>query len=500
MIDREPRPAHPADAPQEPAERHQSAAHIARGAFASLSTQPFTWATSLASVVLVPRLLGADGLGRFSIAWTIGSMAGLVAAGGLRPFITRRVATQPESAATYAWAGFVVTAVSSVCMAALTLPVITLFADPAIDISLVAMALFGALLWSAQGIITGVLMSLGRHTRYALSSASFTIVGTSAGLTALLLGGGPHGYGLALLAGWSTMTVVLWYGSGLRITRSAVQPRLFREILFGGVPFMSANLALSVRGESDVVLTGLLLQPGVAGWLAAAYRIINITVFIPAALATPLLPALTQARGLPGRFRAILSGSLATTLLLVVPVSGTIFALAPIIPRVLGWPAELEHSVPLMRILAFQQVLIAVDMMLSIGLIALGLERKWLRVAIAGAVFNPALNLAAIPLAQLLTANGAVGAAIVEVVTETLFLGGALILMPRGMLGRPELANAGRVLICGLVFVGTVTALLPIGWILALGAGGVTYAVLAALLGLLRIRQLRDLRVALRAA
>jgi hypothetical protein len=47
---------------------------------------------------------------------------------------------------------------------------------------------------------------------------------------------------------------------------------------------------MRVRAEIDVVLVAALLRPEAAGWLAAAYRVISIPVFIPPHLTTPRHP------------------------------------------------------------------------------------------------------------------------------------------------------------------------------------------------------------------
>lgn len=491
----------PADAPVEttPDDGH-SARRMTRGAVAMLSTQPFTWAAAVVWAILVPRYLGADGAGRFSIAWTIAGIAGLVASAGLPSYVTRKVAHQPERAAEFAWGGLAAVAISSLGVALILLTTLQLVHSSSIDLEIVAIGIAAAMTAAAQGIMTSVLMGAGRHVRYAFTSASYAIVGTVACTSALVLGAGVTGYAAAMLAGWASVTVLLWATSGMRPTRAAVRPALLRELFVGGLPFIGWSVALSVRGQADVVLAGLLLQPAVAGWLWAAYRIINFAVFIPTIIATPLLPALARIKDRPALCRKLLKDSLSAVLLLIVPVSAAIFALAPAIPSFLGWPAELEHSVPVMMILSFQQTLVAVDVVLGMSLIALGLERRWLRVAVVGAIFNPLLNLIAIPLAQSATANGAIGAAIVEVVTETLFLGGALILMPKGILGRDMLSTAARILGCGAVFVGVAVVLRPLGPFVAAGAGAVSYAILAVAVGALRPQQVRAVRLALRAA
>ncbi len=488
-----------AESPEVPSE---TAAHsrrtMARGSLAMLSTQPFTWAAALASAVLVPRYLGADGLGRFTIAWTIALLAGSVTSAGLPQFLTRRVAIEPGKAAAYAWGGLVMVALSTVAIGSLVLVGIFVLRPTAIDVPVLIIGTFGVMMIAAQSAMSSVLMGTGRNARYALSAMSFTILGAVFGLTPLVFGGGALGYALGLVVGWTIATGILWLTSGLQPTKEALDPRLLRELLVGGLPFAGYSLALAVRGQTDIALTGLLLQPNVAGWLAAAYRIINAVVFIPTVITTPLMPALSRARALPDTYRALLGSSLAMVLLLTVPVSATLFVLAPAIPGILGWPAGLEHSVPLITILAFQQTLIGIDMVLGTSLIALRLEHAWLRVAVFGAVFNPGLNLIVIPLAQSLTGNGAIGAAAVEVTTEVIFLVCAVALTPRGLLGRDTASVAIRTIACGLVLVATGTLLRPFGPILSIVAAGIAYLVAAVALGVLRPRQLRAVQLAMR--
>src|SRR5919201_7038660 len=72
---------------------------IARGAMALLSAQPLTWATSLLSAALVPRFLGDQVLGEYSLAMTIVGLLGLLVLLGMPTSLSRRVAANPERAA-----------------------------------------------------------------------------------------------------------------------------------------------------------------------------------------------------------------------------------------------------------------------------------------------------------------------------------------------------------------------------------------------------------------
>jgi len=473
---------------------------VARGAFAMLSTQPLTWATSLAAIVLVPRYLGDDGLGRLAIAWTIGGYIALVAALGLSNYVTRIVSVEPAKAATYAWGAVLVMALIAGPLVLSVLAAVAVFRPTAIDIGLLLAGMLLTLVWSVQGILLSTLVGLQRHAHYAWWAASASVFATAVGLVALVLGGDLHVYAGALLGATAAATATQWALSGLRFGRDALDPALLRQLVVGGLPFLWWNVALRVRDSADVVMTGLLLRPGVAGWLSAAYRIIGVTVFIPTVITTPLLPVLSRLKGRPAEYRAILRDSLATVLLFTVPVSAAIFVLAPLIPDLLGWPVELEHSIPVIMILSFQQVLIGVDMVLATSLIALGRERQWLRVATVASVLNVALNFIAIPAAQAIGGNGAVGAAVVEVATEAVFLFCSIALTPRDLLSGDLLFRAARTMVCGLILVIVATSLRPLNLAVALAIGGSAYMVAAFALGVLRPSHIRAVRLALRAA
>ncbi|HEY8648536.1 MAG TPA: oligosaccharide flippase family protein [Candidatus Limnocylindria bacterium] len=473
---------------------------VTRGAFAMLSTQPLTWAVSLAAIALVPRYLGDDGLGRFAIAWTIGGYIGLAATLGLPNYVTRKVAMEPAKAATYAWGAVVVMTLMFIPLASAVLAALATFHPAAVDEWLVIVGMSETFVWSAQGILMASFVGQQRHVHYAWWAASASAFVTAVGLATLLAGGDVHMYAGAVFIATVAITAAQWALSGLGFTRASLVPGILRELVVGGLPFLWWNVALRIRDNADVVMTGLLIRPGVAGWLSAGYRIIGITVFIPTVITTPLLPVLSKLKGDVSEYRAVLRDSVTTVMLLTVPVSGMIFSFAPSIPDLLGWPVELQQSVPVIQILAFQQVLIGVDMVLATSLIALARERRWLRVALAASVFNLAVNLVAIPAAQAIGGNGAAGAAIVEVATELVFLSCAIFLTPRGLLGYDLLLHATRTAACGLILVAVAGFLRPHSLILAFAAGGAAYLVAALALGVLRPAHLRAVRLALRPA
>jgi O-antigen/teichoic acid export membrane protein len=135
--------------------------------------------------------------------------------------------------------------------------------------------------------------------------------------------------------------------------------------------------------------------------------------------------------------------------------------IALVAPTMLGllYPPDFEHAVAPLRILALHIPFVAMDMILGIALVARDRQKQWLAVGCIAAVFNPIVNLAAIPFSERVFSNGAIGAATVTVATEGLMMAGAIILRPKGVLDRPTGGFLGRCLLAA-------ACILPLGLLL----------------------------------
>jgi O-antigen/teichoic acid export membrane protein len=290
------------------------------------------------------------------------------------------------------------------------------------------------------------------------------------------------------------VTALGWRTSGFRLQRRAFDVRHWQELVRGGLPFLGLDVALHIRNQIDVILVGALLSEQAAGWLAAAYRIVSVPTFIPHLIVTPLLPALSRHAERRALFRQTLRHSLAVVIILTVAADAMIIALAPAVPEVLGWGPAFRHAVPLMVIIAITAPLGAAGTVLGTALLALRRERRWLRVTIAGALFNPTMNLVLIPLAARWLDNGAIGAAVAEVGTELVMLGGALFLMPPGMIDRAMAWMGLRVVVAGAGLAVVARVVQPVSLPLAAAAGGTAFLLAAWALRVLRPTDLRTLR------
>jgi hypothetical protein len=137
--------------------------------------------------------------------------------------------------------------------------------------------------------------------------------------------------------------------------------------------------------------------------------------------------------------------------------------------------------------LVIQQPFMATDMIFGTALAALKKERRWLCVALAAAVFNPAVNLVAMPLFQTRFHNGAIGAAIVEIATELLMFAGALTLLPRGTIDSETISRAARSVAAGAVVFSVASCVRVWSLPAAVLAGSLSYVIACALLRLVKL-------------
>lgn len=474
--------------PQSPGHPSRS---VLRGASALLSAQPVTWSASLIAAAFVPRLLSAADLGQYAVAATLGGMAGTVASLGVPTYLTRRVAQQGARSASTGSTALVLVGATSAAVATAMMIVGTI-APLGTSQILLRIALVGMVIATTQNVLFAILIGQEWHSRFAWLNAAGAFAGTVVGIGVLVLGGGVLGYAIASLVVSSASLFFTWRVMRVRVVTHDLRARDLRDLFAGGLPFFAWDVVLRVRGQIDLLLVGLLAQPEVAGWLATGYRIAYASIFIPVAITTPLLPALSRVRDDEIAYRATLRGAISMMLILTTGFSAMLFAVAPAVPAVLGWSRSFEHSVPIMMILAVEQPILGLDMVLGVSLLALARERRWLGVITLGAIFNAVANLAAIPWFDAVVGNGAIGAGIVELATEAFILVGALSLTPRGLVDPQLLGTAVRVAVAALALVAVAAPLRDVSLVTAVVLGGAAYAAVALMLGVIRWSDLQS--------
>lgn len=469
---------------------------VTRGALALLSTQPLTWAGSLLTTIAVPRLLGAEGLGEFTIAFTIVTFAATATSLGVSEYFVRRAAQSPATLRQDTGVALLVQTTTTL-LGALVIVLLGAFgAFALLDFRLLIVSLLIMVVTPAQTVLLSSFRGRELHRQYAWFNALGGVAAQVLGVLALIVGGDVFVYTFIVGASAVVSTAVGWKLSGLRPTLPSLDRSLVREVrdfITGGFPFLILTLTVAITGGIDRVLLGLFVPAAEVGWYAAAYRIFSIPIFMPTLIMTPLFPALSRSVNSPDTIRRIITRTLRVVLLLMVPMTAGIVVVAPAIPSLFGWPADFDNAISLMIILSIQLPIIAVDMVFGVVLMAIGRQSGWVVVGLVAAAAKILLDLLAIPMFENIASNGAVGASIVTLAIEGLMFGGALILLPKHLLDLRVAWDAARILIAGVATVVVGTLLLPTALALAIVGGALAYVGVAVGLRVLAVEDLQPL-------
>lgn len=453
---------------------------VIRGSLSLFSRQPITWMISALSVAFVPHYLSARELGFVSVATSIAALAGLFAALGISNILVRELASGSANDS-FAGSAFALLFISSVVVAGIVEAVLLLVGVRGVQLAVCGLALLGMVLSTPATVIGNKLISERRFAVYAWFLV-LTSLPMLAFLIVLVLGGGLIAASSAMVVTFAPLLLVGWRLARWKFERAWFDRKVWRQLLRGGLPFIALSVVMWTYADGAKLLLNVMAGPEAVGWHAAAMRIPAVMVFIPTLLATPLLPTLSRQRGDRLAFNQTLSTTLLTAVMLTVPISAGVFGVAARIPDVLGWPETYSNSIPLMRILVFEQPIVAVDVLLGTALVALGSERRLLLNSTLAAVASVAMNVILIPIFERHTGNGAIGSDIAQLLTEVLLMILVVRALPRKTFGRPFVSRVTRVLIAGIAMGSVVHLLAPHQLIAAGFAGAVVYV--AALLAL----------------
>ena len=454
-------------------------ARLARNTGLLSVSELVTKAFTLTFFMLLARRLGVEGMGRWTYAFTFVSLFVNLFNFGLSTLFTREAAAHPERSVQLLGKFLPLRSVLALAALAVLWPVAWLARRGA---SPVLLLVFGAAL--AGSLVSDLLRSVFRARQRMQYDALLNIAerGLSSifGSVALALGLGL----LATAASWASgMLVAL--GLALLLARSqdslgakGPTPREAAGMLRQAAPLFLLGVLATLYFRQDVLLLRWLRSERETGLYSAAYRLLDMLVFLPGSLALAYLPAAAAARReSPAKFEALCRRALALTFSISVPLAVVLGFRAADVIRVL-FGEQFAPAAPAARILCWTLVFFFANPVLGNTLIAGNLQRLPAVAVGLGVVFNAALNLVLIP------RLGIVGAAWSTLITE-----GALFLVQGTFVAR-RLVPMNLLLpllkpgLAGLGLAGLMWLLRGAGLPVALGAALVGYLGLGLLLGL----------------
>ena len=460
---------------------------------ALLLSQMATWVMQIVTLVVVPKVLGAETFGVLAFAMAFMGFFVLLANLGSNTFLVKAIAREPERLGAYAFNGVVMKLLLGTVVAGVAIAVARVVGYPSQAVWIVAAACTGLVIGSMTDVLAGVLQGTERMGSLALWLTFQQCAGGALALVLLLDHKGVIVY--ALVIGLSALIPFLAFSRQLWPETSGYRQldlRLWRTIASGGMPFLLWSGILLVYGSIDILMLQRMTGSTTVGWYTLAYTWVGLPVFFASILSTVLLPSLTsKAISAPADFTATVNRAIRLVVLAGAPMATGIAVISADIIALFHYPASFDHAVPLIRILAAHIPLVGMDMVLGVAIQANDRQKAWVVVGCVAAVFNPLVNALAIPLAVRLYGNGAIGASVVTVATEIVVMFGALYLRPSGLLDGATVSFLLRTAVASALIVPAVLMVETAPLAVKVAVGVVAFAIASLLLRLTSVQKAR---------
>lgn len=439
---------------------------------------------------IVARALGDSGFGLWSSLLVVVQISGYLADLGLEQVGVRKAAGEPEREAEWIGATVALRAVVSLPATLVSVVVVLLIAEGS-DMAIAGLLVSTTILLSGPNTLRALLqLRLRNDINVAVVTFSSVTWGAAA-IAVAALGGGLVPLAIAFTAS-AVVTTALQVFVGLRagavdLLRSR---QLWMPLARVGIPLATAGVLILAYARIDQILVLELVGAREAGLYAVVYRILEQAHFLPLTVSMTLLPLISAAHPSdPARVRALLQTTAGYLAVVSLPAVGIGLAAAePTIELLFG--EAFSDAAPALPVLMGAFVLICFGYLSGNMIVVLGLQRRFLRYALLGLVFNVGLNLLLLP------RYGFMAAAWITLATELLVVGLAWRAVVRELQFSPGLERVGRAALATAAMTLLLLAMRALGapGAVLLLAAAASYPPLALATRAVNLTELRELR------
>ena len=443
---------------------------VFKNSVAQLLSHVLAGGSKALAAVMVARSLGPEGMGVFSLSWTLAGTLSFLAVFGIDYLLIRELARSGdrkmlESSFTLACllgAGVAVMLVGTSILIGSHTPIVQALAGAA-----------GYIAISAPVLVLRASFHAAEKMEYeslaTTVEGAFALAGVAA---ALSLGWGVPGAIGGLAVGRSAALVVslVLYRKVWGALQPRWEPAAWAPMLKVSIPMAVSYAFTAVYMRFDVVLLAALRPASEVGLYGAVSVIILTIPIFASSFSGSLYPVLSRAGSAEHpEVKKVFASSVRLLLMVSVPMTAGLFLLAgPILQLTYG--ADFSSATHALMVLSFVLPMRYVNNLVGHVLTAVDRQNKRTAAVVIAAVANLALNLVFIPL------WGFMGAAYSTLITEIILT--ALLI--------PALKPL-RINVTGLVegsaiavLMGAVVVSVPGGLVGQLGAGGAVFLVVAA--------------------
>jgi O-antigen/teichoic acid export membrane protein len=401
-------------------------------------------------VLVLPGKLGDSGLGMVTLAVSFTTFFGIFTSLGISTYMVRAVARDESLLSRYISNAFALRVLLGVIVLGVIIGLSHLLGYSPQTQQVILIVGISQFIFNISNVFESGLQAIGQMGWRAVATSTGQILATCVGVTLLLLGADAITYALSLVLGYTAeLCVALAYFVWHRLLKIQFDVPIAKALLIGGMPLFLWGFLQTAYMQIDATLLSLFAGEHVVGWFGVASQIINVFVVVPGAITAVALPILCAlhtdpAQAGPG-FDSAANRTMLTTLLLMAPLGIGLAVSSGDLLRILPYPPVFANAAPVISLLGLALPITSVLMVMATLAVAIGQEKQWLKISVLAVCVFPPLYVVLISVFQTNTGNGAIGAALANVIGESLLLGWAFVVLPRRLRARALVQQGGQV-------------------------------------------------------
>ena len=354
---------------------------------------------SLALISTLSRMLGAEGLGRYTLAFSFLTLLGGLAPLGLPTVITRDGANDPNTLNNMLRNAMSCGAIASVLMTVTMIAAGSLLNYDAKTRSALVILSIAIAPYTAGMLIDGAIVALEKMQYLAAATLAEYLLKVAVAMVLLWLGFGLNAVLLTAVLGkvvGCLTSIFLLRRSGVSVGFS-IDPSMLRKLGRLAPTFLLTTIFSTLYWRIDVLILSKLANTADLGYYGAAYRLFEIATVFPQSLCLSLYPQISAAVE-TNRDRLGRLGQSAWRYLLVVGLPAATFATllpAPILRLLYG--AEFDAAAPTLSVLMWTIIPYSLVRYNAYVLVAANQQRVDLLLNLVMSVINVAINFVLIP-------------------------------------------------------------------------------------------------------
>lgn len=422
---------------------------------AMMASQVMTWGMSLLLTLFLPRYLGAEGSGKYYLAVSLWTIAGILANFGMDILLTKEIARKPEKTDELLGTSLLLRTLLFGVAALSMAFYLRIVAYPPETLQILAIFALTSLLSQYSACVEAVLRGLERMEFISIATVVLKSISTFGALLALVLG-----YGilvvvsLTVLASFIHLLLLLYFLNRVHKIRLSLDRSMAVWMLKSSYSYFFVNIFLVLYAQVDIVVISLLVNEETIGWYAVADVLCGTLLFLPTVLVVAIFPALSRMHTESADKASILLNKGFDLLLLCgVPIGlGLAIIANPLVTLFYG--QEFAPSGPVLALRGIVLIFTFQNMLLGQYYISVDRTRFWTWIMVVATLATIPLDLLFVPWSARMFGNGAIGGALAYVVTELGMLVVALAYLPAKTFGWDKLWLAGRIFAAGTVMAG----------------------------------------------